>query len=208
ATVKTAARPSAREACMAVARTWRLRRDLTESYAAHTNHVEKEFGLAAMHFTREQIASGETFQVLERKLQELVKRELLAKATETLVGLAGTRRSSFWAEYLPEVQAEWALIMAAGQVLLEADRIEQALKTATHDAGAIFHEYTTGDHPCCLLDTCYRRMEHRYYDFGFQLQDQDEQLLSKARQRYMHVGSTLAETFLRAYKEQKFHMEG
>jgi PglZ domain len=208
ATVKTAARPSTREACMAVARTWRLRRDLTESYAAHANRVEKEFGLAALHFTLEQLASGETFQVVERKLQELVTRELLAEATDALVRLAVTRQSSFWAEYLPEMQAQWALIVAAAQVLLEADRIEQALKTTTHDAGAIFRAYITGQRPWCLLDTCYRRMEHRYYDFGFQLQDQDEQLLTRARQRYMHVDSTLAETFLRAYKEQKFHMEG
>jgi len=208
ATVKTAIRSSAREACLVVARTWRLRRDLTESYAAYANRIEKEFGLGAMHFTWEQLASTETFQVLERKLQELVMRELLAKSTGTLVGLAVTRQSSFWAEYLPEVQAQWALIVAAGQLLLEADRIEQTLKTATHEAGAMFRAYTTGEHPWCLLDTCYRRMEHRYYDFGFHLQDQDEQLLSRARQRYMHVGSTLAETFLQAYKGQKFRMEG
>src|SRR5205823_4892971 len=43
---------------------------------------------------------------------------------------------------------------------------------------------------------------------SFQLNDQFEQLLSRARQRYMEVGSTLAETFLRAYQDQKFHIKG
>jgi hypothetical protein len=76
------------------------------------------------------------------------------------------------------------------------------------DAKAIFLAYTSGDHPWCLFDTYHRRMEHRYYDFGFQLHDRLEQLLSKARYRYMQVGSTLAEVFLRAYHGQRFRIDG
>src|SRR5205085_2851414 len=49
---------------------------------------------------------------------------------------------------------------------------------------------------------------HRYYEFAFQVQDWMEQLFSRARQRYTGVGSTLAETFLRAYQGQKFQVEG
>jgi hypothetical protein len=150
----------------------------------------------------------ETFLVGERKLQDIVGRTLLIQASKTLVELATARQSSFWAEHMVEVQAQWALIVIAGHVLLEAGRIQQGLKSIGNDATSIFRAYTSGDHPWCLLDTYYRHMEHRYYDVSFQLHDQLEQLLSRSRQRYMEVGSTLAETFLRAYQSQKFTIKG
>ena len=83
-------------------------------------------------------------------------------------------------------------------MLLEANRIEQVLKTNVTTAKAIFHEYTAADHPWCMLDTHYRHMERRYYDFNFELHDRLEPLLIMARNRYMEVGSMLAEAFLRA----------
>jgi PglZ domain len=208
ATVKIATNPATREACTTVARTWRLRRDLAKSYETQANRVEKELGISALDFKQEQIANVETFLEVERKLQEEVENALLAKPTDALVELATARLSSFWSEHLPEVQAQWALIVVAGQVLLEADRIEKELKVSGTNAKAVFQAYTAGNHPWCLLDTCYRRMEHRYYDFGFQLHEKLEQLIVKARNRYMEVGSTLAETFLRAYQAQKFRIDG
>ncbi len=208
ATVKIAARPAAREACIALAGMWRQRRDLAMSYEMHTGRVEKELDLTALNFTLEQLADVETFLVAERKLQDIVGRALLMQASESLLELATARQSSFWAEHVPEVQAQWALMVVTGHVLLEAGRIEQGLKSVGNDAGSIFSAYTTGDQPWCLLDTHYRHMEHRYYDVSFQLNDQFEQLLSRARQRYMEVGSMLAETFLRAYQGQKFHIKG
>ncbi len=207
ATVKVPTKAAAREACTTVARTWRLRRDLAGSYETQANHVEKELGISALDWQQEQIAGVETFLGIEKKLQECIERVLLAHATDALVELALARRSGFWSEHLPETLAHWSLIVLAGQVLLEADRVEKELKPVEANAGAIFQAYTTGDHPWCLLDTYHRRMEHRYYDFGFQLHDRLEQLLSRARHRYMQVGSTLAETFLRAYQGQKFRMD-
>jgi hypothetical protein len=207
ATVKIAARPAAREACAVLARTWRLRRDLAGSYEAQANRVEKELSVSALDWQQEQVAGVETFLGVEKKLQECIERALLAHATDALVELALTRRSGFWSERLPETLAQWSLIVLAGQVLLEADRVEKELKPVEANAEAIFQAYTTGDHPWCLLDTYHRRMEHRYYDFGFQLHDRLEQVLSRARHRYMQVGSTLAETFLRAYQGQKFRMD-
>lgn len=208
ATVKIAARPAAREACIALAAMWRQRRDLARSYEMQAGQVEKELDLAALNFTLEQLANVKTFLVGERKLQDIVCRTLLTQASETLVELATARQSSFWAEYVPEAQAQWALIVIAGQVLLEANRIGRGLKSIANDATSIFRAYTSGDHPWCLLDTYYRHMEHRYYEVSFQLHDQFEQLFSRARQRYMEVGSTLAETFLRAYQGQKFTLKG
>ncbi len=208
ATVKVPTKSAAREACTTVARTWRLRRDLAKSYETQATRVEKELGISALNFKQEQIADVETFLDVERKLQDVVENALLAMPTDALVELATARLSSFWSEYLPEVQAQWALIVVTGQVLLEADRIEKGLKVSGTNVRSIFQAYTTDNHPWCLLDTYYRRMEHRYYDFSFQLHERLEQLIATARNRYMEVGSTLAETFLRAYQAQKFRIDG
>jgi len=208
ATVKIASRSAIREACTALASTWRYRRDLANSYASHADHVEQELGLSGIDFTLEQIADVETFQGIERRLQDAVAAALLEKATDSLVELGTTRKSSFWSEHLPDIQARWALIVLAGQVLLEASRIEQELKSSVTTARAIFQAYTAADHPWCLLDTCYRHMERHYYDVSFDLPDRLERLLVRARQRYMEVGSMLAETFLRAYQMGKFHIAG
>ena len=208
ATVKIASKPATREACVALARTWRYRRDLADSYASHANRVELELGLSGIDFTLEQIADVETFQGIERRLQDAVAAALLEKVTDSLVELGTTRKSSFWSEHLPDIQARWALIVLAGQVLLEASRIEQELKSEVTTARDMFQAYTAADHPWCLLDTCYRHMERHYYDASFDLPDRLERLLVRARHRYMEVGSMLAEAFLRAYQAEKFHIAG
>ena len=208
ATIKTASKPASREACTALASTWRYRRDLADSYAFHADRVEQELGLLGLDFAPEQIANVETFQGIERRLQDVVAAVLQEKATYPLVELGTTRKSSFWSEHLPDIQAKWALIVLAGQVLLEANRIEQELKFGVNSASAIFQAYTDTDHPWCLLDTYYRHMERRYYDVSFELPDQLELLVVRARHNYMEVGSMLAETFLRGYQAEKFHIAG
>ena len=103
-----------------------------------------------MHFTQEQLVCTETFLAMEGMLQESVAHALLKSVSEAQVDIATTRQASFWAEHLPEIQAQWALLASAGQVLLEANGVERALKTVGYDATAIFQAYTGGDHPWCL----------------------------------------------------------
>jgi len=206
-TVKVAAKPAAREACVALARKWRLMRDLGKSYIEYASRVENELGLGAIRLTRKRIAEAETFLAIERKLQYGIEGELLQQASEPLVELARRRQSSFWAEQIPEVQARWALIAAAGQLLLEAGRIESEIKASAFDAETIFNCYTDAERPWSALDTHHRHMERRYHNFDFNLDERDEaleQLITRARQRYMEVASMIAERFLRRYQEGKF----
>ncbi len=208
-TVRTATEPTTREACTTLAKTWRLRRDLRESYVAHANHVEKELGLTGINFTNDQIIEVETFLEIERILQRNVETALLEEATEKLVEIARSRQSSFWSEYLPDVQARWALIAVSGQVLIEADRVAEAMKSASGDVMTFFTSYTESERPWCLLDTYHRHMERRCYNFDFDIGERDrnlEQLIGKARNRYMEVGSKLAENFLQRYREARFRM--
>ena len=111
--------------CGAGHKCWRLRRDLAGSYETQADRVEKELGVSALDWQQEQIAGVETFLGIEKKLQECIERALLAHATDALVELALARRSGFWSEHLPETLAHWSLIVLAGQVLLEANRIEK-----------------------------------------------------------------------------------
>src|SRR5262245_14868229 len=211
ATVKVASKTAMREARTVLARTWRLRRDLRDSYVAHAHRVENELGLAGMDFRPEQITEVETFLVIEQALQRSVEVTLLEGASDTLIELATARQSSFWAEYLPDVQARWALIAVSGQLLCEADRLAKEIQSPSADAKTLFHAYTDTDRPWCLLDTYHRHMERRCHNFDFDLGDRHrglEQLIAKARHRYMEVGSVLAERFLRRFHEAKFHIPG
>ena len=86
-----------------------------------------------------------------------------------------------------------------------------ASKSRLKEAGAhvqtLFDRYVgtqegTHNTPWCLLDTHHRHMERRCHTFDFDLSgghDTLEQLVSKARERYMQVGGALAERFLRSY---------
>ncbi|MBD1944338.1 PglZ domain-containing protein [Coleofasciculus sp. FACHB-712] len=208
--VKTPSKPATRDACIHLARIWRLQRNLVESYIDRANQVEKELGLTGIDFSREQIADAETFLAVERALQRNVELALLSAPTDELVEIAQRRKSSFWSEY-QDVQAHWSLIAVAGQLLLEANRIEKELKSSAVDVQIIFRAYTATEAPWCLLDTYHRQMERRWHDFEFSLHKRHEnleQLVNHARNRYMTVGSQLAETFVRRYQAAKFRLPG
>jgi PglZ domain len=205
--VTVATKPAAREACITLARAWRLRRDLSGSYETYADRIEKELRLAKIAFKPEQIALVETFLAIEKMQQEHIAASLQELATEELVNFASQRQSSFWSEQLPEVQATWALTVVSGRVLLEANRIEKALRSPLTTVKTIFHAYTELDHPWCLMDTYHRHMERRYLEFSFPLNNALGKLLARAKNRYMEVGATLAEHFLRRYQSAKFQID-
>lgn len=200
-------RPAGREACRATARAWRNRRDLRESYAGQAENAEEKLGLAGADLGLDQLSATEAFPGLEERLQAMVEGTMLADAREGLITIARDRQSSFWAEYLPEVQARWALIASAGQLILEADRVAQALKDTTLSAAVLLESYAGVDQPWCLLDSAQRVMERRSQAFDFDLgerHDSLEQLIVRARQRYYETASDLAERFARTYQAAGF----
>lgn len=209
--VKTPSKSATRDACINLAKTWRLRRDLSESYITHANIVEKELGLTGIDFQQQHIADIETFMAVERTLQRIIEKALLAAPDAQIINIVKARQSSFWSEHLPHVQAHWALIAVAGQLLIEANRIQKELKLPDSDVETIFRAYTDTEVPWCLLDTYHRHMERRWHNFDWGLHDQHkslEQLINHARHRYMDVGSQMAEAFVRRYHTAKFQLPG
>jgi PglZ domain len=207
-TVKSAPTPGTQEACMLLAQNWRNERPRRDSYIKHANQVEQELHIAQIQSDLARLTRIETFQEIEKALLKTVEANLLKDPEEKFVELARTRQSSFWSECVPDLQAHWALIAAAGQVLLEAGSIEQEMKALAPGFEIIFRAYTEGERPWCMLDTTHRHMERRWHSFDFEIGSRYkslDQLVVKARQRYMEVGGKLSEAFLSRAQESGFH---
>lgn len=213
ASVKLAGQPATAKACMDLARLWRQQRSTTfrESYAEYAMRVETDLKPATLKLKAEQLGALETFLYFERVLQTEVETALLNQPEESWLELGRRRQSGFWSEQNIQIRLHWDLIISAGQVLLEAQRIEQELKTAPRSASSLFEAYTRAEKPWCLLDTYYRHMERRYYNFDFEQSARYEglhALVNRARQRYMLVGGDLAEAFVRSYQQDHFKLPG
>lgn len=204
ASVKTAHTPAAVAACTELARSWRLRRDVRESYMVVSQRIEQDFSLSEFEFDAQKIVHVETFLAIERALLRSVEVSLLESASDDLLALARSRLSSFWAEAMPSVQAHWALIAAAAEVLLESDRVENSLKKPPKTIPALVKAYAQGRSPWCLLDSHDRHMESRWHNFDpGEAHESLEKLVRKAAQRYTQVGSQMAERFVRQFATAK-----
>ena len=175
------------DACVRLARTWRNSRDVRDSYVTVANKVEQELGLDQLELPVEPLKENETFLCVERALLVHVESELLKAATPALLQLAEYRLSRFWADVIPAIQARWALISSAAEVLIEADRVGKALKTAPTTVPALVKAYADDDEPWCLLDTHHRHMESRKYNFDFAA----EQRSSRAGKAHYEGRATL-----------------
>lgn len=211
ASVSVAHSAHAVDNCRSVARVWRLRRDVRDSYVVAASKVEQELALAQEPFDPQTLQQTETFLALEWALQRHVETSLLAMPTDELLELAQSRLSRFWSDAVPAIQARWALIAAAAKVLLDADRLAQALKKAPATVPTLVREYAEGETRWCLLDTYHRHMESRWYNFEPDLgQQQDglDKLILKAEQRYTEVGSELAKHFVQKVQKAKYPLKG
>ncbi|HEY1307291.1 MAG TPA: PglZ domain-containing protein [Vicinamibacterales bacterium] len=211
AAVPVANSPSGIAACVRLARTWRNSRDMRETYVTLANKVEQELALNKLHLPLEPLEANETFLCVERALLAHVENQLLKASTPTLLELADDRRSRFWADVIPAIQARWALISSAAEVLLEADRVGKAIKKAPTSVQALIKAYSNDDDPWCVLDTHHRHMESRKYNFEFAAGDDDQgldRLITKAEQRYTEVGSELAKCFVTEFQKATHPIQG
>ena len=209
ASIKIAETPPAEVACTGVARNWRLRRDVRESYITASQKVEQDFSLSTLDFDANKIVAIETFLTVEGALLRHVEESLLEKATDDLLTLAKSRLASFWAETMPSVQAHWALIAAITEVFLEADRVGKSLKKPPTTVPALVEAYAHGDTPWCLLDSHHRHMASRWFKFESSDDGESlEKLVIKADRRYTQVASELAKYFVTQYQKAKHPIKG
>ena len=199
------------DACVRLARTWRNSRDVRDTYVIVANKVEQDLRLDQLELHVEPLKENETFLCVERAFLMHVESELLKAASPALLQLAEYRLSRFWADVIPAIQARWALICSAAEVLIEADRVGKALKKAPAAVPALVKAYASDDEPWCLLDTRHRHMESRKYNFEFAPSNNHhglEKLITKAEQRYAEVGSELAKHFVTYFQKAKHPIKG
>jgi hypothetical protein len=206
ASVKVATSPGGVESCVRLARSWRKNRDFRDSYVDAANKIERELKLAQIALDPATIIENETFLAVERTLQRHIENKLLEAASPNLRRLAVDRLSRFWAEVVPAAQARWALIAAAAEALLEAERVANGIKKPPMTVPALVKAYAGDDEPWCLLDTHHRHLESRKFSFDFDSGGEHlglEKLITKAEQRYMEVGSALARLFVITFQKAK-----
>ncbi len=200
----------ARQSAVQLVQAWRNRRDLAESYVYWANKVQTEIGLGAptLDIPLPALAQTETFANGETRLQVEIETALVKRATVELVELAEARRTGFWANQKPEIKTRWEVIVAAGQLLVEAARIETSLKGKSWSAENLVAGYALGDQPWCAMDTAQRHLERDFHRFDLEAQHQSlKALVVHARQRYSSVANMLAQRFIQAYADEKFELK-
>jgi len=222
-TFPVAARPVARQAAVDLAQAWRNRRDLARSYVYWAKQVQGEIGTSSLRLRTEGPRSGqaldlsldalaraETFAANEVCLQQKVEAALARRASLPLVELAEVRLGGFWAAQQPEIKARWNVVADAGRVLVEAARVESALKGKKWSAGALFSGYALGDQPWCELDTAQRHLERDFHRFELDVLQHESliQLVAQARRRYAAVSDCLADLFAHALAADRFELPG
>ena len=199
------------DACVRLARTWRDSREHRDTYVATADKVEQDLALGRLELPVDPIKESETFLCIELALLVHVECELLKGPTPVLLQLAEHRRSSFWSDAIPAIQARWALISSAAEVLIEADRVGKEIKKAPTTIQALVNAYAVGDEPWCLLDTHHRHLESRKYNFEFAVGNDHQaldKLINRAEQRYNQVGSELSKHFITQFHKAKHPIKG
>ncbi|WP_339396906.1 PglZ domain-containing protein [Synechococcus sp. C9] len=211
ASVAIAHSPAGVDACVRLARSWRNSREHRDSYITIANRTEQELGLSRLDLPVDPLQENETFLCVEKTLLVHLETELLKQVTPERLHLVKQRRARFWADVESQIQARWALVASAAEVLLSADRVAKALKKAPTTVLELVKAYAEDDQPWCLLDTHHRHLESRKYQFEFAPGDDHqalEKLITKAEQRYTQVGSELAKHFITQFAKAKHPIEG
>ncbi|MGV8119619.1 MAG: PglZ domain-containing protein [Candidatus Xenobiia bacterium LiM19] len=203
--VKLPAQAKHRAECIAIARKWRMRSDLRNSFINWAQRIDRELLLHTISFSFEQIASCEVFPSFEKRLQSLVEEKMLHSVDEKTISLAATHESSFWSQADGEVVARWNIIIVAGRLLNELNRIADEIKGSKLSARDLINRYTSDDNPWCIIDSLYRNLGFRYLHYdGIVECESLGMLVQAASSRYMDVGGALSEIFVKSLQRDKF----
>ena len=238
ASLTVAQNAGAVDACVRLSRAWRNSREHRDSYVVAAGKTEKELpvlnealglleeslnlGLGKREDVAEEPATAdtntravsppcETLLAMELQVLQAVESELQRAPCSQLLKFAAERLSGFWSDVMPTIQARWALVLSAAEVLIEANRVGRQLRKPPTTVPALINAYAGEDQPWCLLDTHHRHMESRKYNFEFAADGSHqalEKLITRAEQRYTEVGSELSRHFVATYAKAKHPIKG
>lgn len=195
-------RPSeaAREGCVHLARSWRRRSDLRESYVAASHAAAAALRPTADGIPFETLARVETFETFEHELQRACEERLRVGEVEAVLRVADERVRGFWASVDGTVLSRWSIIATAARLYATAEEIDDELGQ-THDVAALAGAYTRPEKPWSDLDSLHRRLERFVHLFDFSTDGHHaelEQLVAAVRERHARVSTAVAERFVDA----------
>ena len=205
--------PGGVDACVRLARTWRNAGTCGTATSTAANKVEQEFSPRPARL-RPGTLDGDRDLPVRRAGLAAARRERTAarRPTPDLLQLAESRLSRFWAEVMPAIQARWALIASAAEVLLEADRVAQGAQEGPDDGPRPGQSLRRGRR---ARGACSTRTTATWRAAGTTSSPTPattitglEKLITKAEQRYTEVGSELAKHFVTQFRKAKHPIKG
>ena len=216
--LKTYALPAGqatREAVQKLVQRWRGDMRLAGAYQEWSHQVATQFDIASLALDLDALRNVHTFAATERMLQQRVEQALHKKPTEDLLSLVEKRLGEFWARHVPEINTRWAVIRSAAQVLLEARRVQRALRKKSWKADQLIAHYTASEpdaseQPWCLLDTAQRHLERDFDHVDIKTEEDAAlvQLVARARHEYATTIDELSQRFTGAYEASDFSVHG
>ncbi|MDL1971050.1 MAG: PglZ domain-containing protein [Candidatus Desulfofervidaceae bacterium] len=188
-------------------RLWRNRSDLRESYVKFANEIEKSLPFASLGIEQSVLTEIETFAGIEEILLAFAETQILEGKTLKVIELSEKRKQSFWSRFKEEYKLRWLLLKTAAQLIQEAERIENELKTTKGSLETLVKAYVYGLNasPWYMLDRLKRRLEVRYAKFDLKIDDTDshfEEVMLLARRRYHEAACLCAEWMAKAIEKE------
>ena len=201
---------AAQAAVKKLAERWRRDLGLAKTYQDWSDQIAEQFDIGSLDLTLNALREVHTFRVSEQVLQQRVQQALHKKPTEDLLNLVKARLDSFWSRQAPEIKTRWEVTRSAAQVLLEANRVQRALRGKTWKARNLIAHYTSEEGPWCLLDMAQRHLERDFLwvDIAPETDNILMKLVARARHDYATLVNELAEQFTHAYQQSEFSPRG
>jgi hypothetical protein len=199
-----------------ICRSWRNRIDYKESYIEVARTVESEVGLEKFNLQPENLLEVETFSSIENRLLAHTEQDFLKNEPQTAITFASARKQSFWSLQEATNLLRWSLLETAANLVMAATRIKTELKSARKNPAEMIKAYTAGispmsdgNNPWFLLDTHHRHLEKQYTTFDLEISGEHdllEQVIYRARQKYMETVGLCAEAFTASLEAADFRI--
>jgi len=197
--------PTQQNAILRIITIWRNRLDLESSYHDHARRTEENLDLESLSGDLDLLDIAQTFRSIDHQMQTLIATVMRDSPTQTLLETARLRQGTFWGRQ-PESKKRWQLIAAAGELILESQRVQTEVPSVS-DADQYVELYTNGDHPWCEVDTAHRRLERLFLEFEeIGSHTEVEKLVYRAQQAYQSMANELSESFITSLEDANYQL--
>jgi len=198
--------PAQQNTIVRICSQWRNRTDIKDSYVESADQIEKDLGLAAISLPINELKDIETFSFIERLLLDSAVENFLCGEIAAAIELAENRGNRFWARERPAWQLAWRVLESAGGLTQTAERVRAMLRQRRWLLDDLIDAYALHADPWMQLDRLARDLETRHARLEAALTEPEvfESLMARARETYVNIAGSLAETYVNALRQAGF----